>query len=247
MSPPLPQEIFDLIVDHLHDDPTTLEACCLVSLSWIPRARRHLFTHIYIWYPESIGSWMKVFPDPSNSPARYARTMCVDVSAIPFMTSSDARPWVRAFHLVKILDFECRREDHGESSEIVDLLCSFPLLEDLRLGFSVSDSKIGDSWDTPSNSPGLSGALTLYDVKACPLIPRLLRLPGGIHFTRIAVVCSTEVTRSISDLVLRCSHTLEYLGIRYYPSRAFPPSFVIDLYLISNRHRSDHTRKAHPA
>ena len=232
MLPSLPPEIFDLIVDNLHYEPTTLEACCLVSSSWIPRARRHLFARTNFLLPESIGSWMKAFPDPSNSPARYTRTVYVHVSAIAPMTSSDASPWVRAFHLVKILGLEGRRKDHSGFSGIIHLICSFPLLEDLWLEFSVSGNNIGDSWDTPSSSPKLSGVLTLHDSKACPIVPQLLRLPGGIHFAKIVVVCSTEVTQSIPDLVSRCSHTLESLVIRYYRSCAFPSSPVAGLYPI---------------
>jgi len=43
MSRSLPPEILDLIVDHLHDEPTALKACCLVSKSWVPRTWNHLF------------------------------------------------------------------------------------------------------------------------------------------------------------------------------------------------------------
>ena len=228
MLPSLPPEIFDLIVDHLHNEPTALKACCLVSPSWIPRARRHLFARIYFWRPEYIGSWMKAFPDPSNSPAHYTRTMSIDGSVITTMKSSDARPWVHAFHLVTRLELQGDWEGGG-FSEVVDLICSFPLVEDLWLGLSTSDSNIGDSRDTPSSSPKLNGILTLSGDEVCPIIPLLLSLPGGIHFTRITVMCTIKVTQSISDLVSRCSHTLESLAIRYCRSCAFPPSPVADL------------------
>ena len=44
--PPFPPEIFDLIIDHLQDEPITLKACCLVSKSWVPRSRMHIFAHV---------------------------------------------------------------------------------------------------------------------------------------------------------------------------------------------------------
>ena len=43
MSCTLPPEILDLIIDHLHDEPATLKTCCVVSKSWVPRTRKHLF------------------------------------------------------------------------------------------------------------------------------------------------------------------------------------------------------------
>ena len=38
--------VLDLIVNHLHDEPTALRACCLVSGSWAPRSWMHLFAHV---------------------------------------------------------------------------------------------------------------------------------------------------------------------------------------------------------
>ena len=46
MSISLPPEIFDLIVEHLREERTTLKVCCVVAKSWVPRARRHLFTRV---------------------------------------------------------------------------------------------------------------------------------------------------------------------------------------------------------
>ncbi|KAF9644814.1 hypothetical protein BDM02DRAFT_3067122, partial [Thelephora ganbajun] len=42
----LPPEILDCIVDFLRDQPETLKQCCLVSKSWVSRARSHLFTNV---------------------------------------------------------------------------------------------------------------------------------------------------------------------------------------------------------
>lgn len=42
----LPQEIIDMIVDYFHDDKRSLVACSVVSSTWLPAARHHLFyTH----------------------------------------------------------------------------------------------------------------------------------------------------------------------------------------------------------
>ncbi|KAF9642570.1 hypothetical protein BDM02DRAFT_3105483, partial [Thelephora ganbajun] len=45
-DPHLPPEVCDYIVDLLHNKPDTLGWCCLVSRSWIPRTRKHLFADI---------------------------------------------------------------------------------------------------------------------------------------------------------------------------------------------------------
>lgn len=48
----LPPEILDLIIDNLHDEPTTLKTCSVVSKSWIQRARKHLFVDIEFHPPD---------------------------------------------------------------------------------------------------------------------------------------------------------------------------------------------------
>ncbi|KAI0345311.1 hypothetical protein BDW22DRAFT_1390817 [Trametopsis cervina] len=42
----LPPELFDETLDHLWDDPQTLQACSLTCRSWVPTARLHLFRTI---------------------------------------------------------------------------------------------------------------------------------------------------------------------------------------------------------
>ena len=76
-NPYLPSEILDHIADFLHDEPETLEVCCLVSKSWVPRTRRHLFTNIEFHSVNAIDLWKETFPDPSNSPAYHTRTLLI--------------------------------------------------------------------------------------------------------------------------------------------------------------------------
>ncbi|KAJ7785346.1 hypothetical protein DFH07DRAFT_948428 [Mycena maculata] len=47
-GPALPQELSDLIVDHLFDDLETLRSCALVSSSFLPWSRAHIFSHLRI-------------------------------------------------------------------------------------------------------------------------------------------------------------------------------------------------------
>jgi hypothetical protein len=121
MSSSLPSEIFGLILDHLSHERTTLEACCLVSKSWVPWTRRHLFTHIHLRSRKSVESWMEIFPDPSNSPAHHARSLRICSTATTPMTGSNARAWLRSFHLVVTLSVDGRRT-LGGYSEVIDLI-----------------------------------------------------------------------------------------------------------------------------
>ena len=243
---PLPPEILDLTIDHFHDEPATLKVCCLVSKSWIPRARRHLFDHVKFdeFRESSFGSWMKTFPDPSNSPAHYTRTLSI-FGIKPFTAAdTDVGRWIHAFssvvHLhveicnsniwdggvrirVSLLPFHglspAVRSLHLESasglSSEVNLMCSFPLLEDFA--FIVFDhGNDADEWTTPSTSPRLTGSLTLSgaEEEIGPTARRLLDLPNGLHFTKIVLVWVTDVDpRLANDLVLRCSNTLESLDV----------------------------------
>lgn len=54
--PYLPQELVDQILDHLHDDSSTLLNCALVSRTWLPTSRMHLFSKIRLLVPPSRNS-----------------------------------------------------------------------------------------------------------------------------------------------------------------------------------------------
>ncbi|PSR70792.1 hypothetical protein PHLCEN_2v13329 [Hermanssonia centrifuga] len=47
--PYFPAEIMDIIIDLLHTDKATLSSCTLVSRSWLPRSRLHLFTRVQVF------------------------------------------------------------------------------------------------------------------------------------------------------------------------------------------------------
>jgi len=95
----LPPEILDLIVDQLHGEPTALKTCCVVSESWVPRARKHLFARIefHAWICP-VERWKEAFPDPSNTPAHHTRTL--SIYGDPVITAADVGVggWIRTFH-----------------------------------------------------------------------------------------------------------------------------------------------------
>jgi len=77
LNPYLLPEILDYVIDHLHDEPKSLKECCLVSKSWVPRTRKHLFADVKFRSADNLGSWKRTFPDPANSPACHAHTLFV--------------------------------------------------------------------------------------------------------------------------------------------------------------------------
>ena len=250
MSCALLPDIFDIIVDDLCDDPPTLEACCLVSKSWIPRTRKHLFAHIEFGATEPpIQVWKKAFPDPSNSPAHYTRNL--SIYGVPVITAG-VGGWISAFHNVVHLSLQGLDRAslvplHGLSpairslylkyctTEVFDLVCSFPLLEDLEL--IAPRAFDADGWTAPSTTPKLTGSLNMFTVMETRLTTRrLLDLSGGFHFSKISVVFSDDdEAGSVTDLVSGCSDTLETLTIIYYPMGAFPSTSVTDQRLTTAR------------
>jgi len=247
MPPSPPPEILDLIVDQLHDELAALKACCVVSKSWVPRSRRHLFARVAFDAPESsVESWMETFPDPSNSPAHHTRSLSIRGLPAAVAAGTDGSSWVRAFQHVVTLNVDTREWDdsqvtfvplHGLSptlkslrvtysfiplSEVFNLICSFSLLEDLAL-ISLDPNGSDDGQNTSSTSPRLTGSLYLETSRGIRfVVRRLCNLPGGLHFSKVAVRCFNEDAESTMDLVSRCSDTLESLKISYCIPSTFP-------------------------
>ena len=46
--PSLPYDLYATIVDHLHDDVRTLQACCLAGSAWVHPTRQHLFRSVVV-------------------------------------------------------------------------------------------------------------------------------------------------------------------------------------------------------
>jgi len=60
----LPQEIYDLIIDHLHNDKLSLRSCALVSRGWAYRSQVHIF-YFLILRDERLRCWLDTF-SPSD-------------------------------------------------------------------------------------------------------------------------------------------------------------------------------------
>ena len=72
-----PPEILDFVIDLLRDEPQALKKCSLVSESWIPRTRKHLFATVKFQSSVDLEAWKGTFPDPAGSPAYNSRLLSV--------------------------------------------------------------------------------------------------------------------------------------------------------------------------
>lgn len=98
-NPRLPAEMLDHIVDYLHDKRRALKQCCLVSKSWIPRTRKHLFANLVFTTVGTLQSWKNTFPVPSTSPAGYVKTLFISGPQ-----AATAGSWIRGFSRVENLE-----------------------------------------------------------------------------------------------------------------------------------------------
>jgi len=268
-NPRLPQEILDYTVDFLHDKPEALKRCCLVSKSWVPRARMHLFADIRLRSKDDLRSWKKTFLNSASSPAYHARTLFIDCPRAVIASDADEGSWIRAFSGISSLDVDngawylntpevSLTPFHNFSStlkslrmcpiafpcpELFDLICSSPLLEDLTITgrdeSSGNDDAHGPQTVVPSASPPLTGSLGLNIFGGMGnTARRLLDLPNGIHFRRLAFSwhCKEDLPW-IMELMVRCSDTLECLDVMCRLPSTFVPNLrrSCDLPSISSR------------
>lgn len=96
----LPQEISDYVVDLLHGESKPLRNCCLVSKSWVPRARKHLFGEVAFRSLGDLKAWKESFPDPVNSPAYYTHSLFITCTRVISAAAVEESGWIRAFHNV---------------------------------------------------------------------------------------------------------------------------------------------------
>ena len=153
-------ELLDIIADILHDSRNALKNCCLVSKSWVPRTRKHLFANVKFRTTNDVESWKSAFPDPSTSPAHHTKTLSIESYRAAAAVGVEEGGWIRSFSCAVRLEIglagavvagkpiNCLFPFHGFSPAlkslrlshiplplplifIFDLIHSFPHLEDL--------------------------------------------------------------------------------------------------------------------
>ena len=79
-QPILPWEITDFIIDHLHDDLSTLGVCSSVCSDWLSRSRYHIFSTVQIW-PRRAGAFFALVAGKSCTFSNYITR--VELDALP--------------------------------------------------------------------------------------------------------------------------------------------------------------------
>lgn len=242
-QPQLPAELLDYIVDHLCDSRKDLESCCLISKSWVPRIRSRIFSKIKFRTIGRVKSWKNTFPDPSTSPACYTKSLLIYCPQVTMSRNAVEGGWIPTFSGVVDLEIAgCPPSFspvpfHGFSpvltslrislyvfqpSQILDLVCSFPLLEDVSI-YSF-ETRLVDGDDNVNeqptalqsrSSPMLTGTLELSMQQGIdPIASGLLSLPNGLRFRKLDLTWHVEQAVSLTTaLVERCYPTLEFLKV----------------------------------
>ena len=244
--PDLPPEILDSIVEFLYGETKALRQCCLVSKSWIPRTRKHLFAVVDFSSLDDIEAWKKTFPDPSNSPAHYTRDLevyCSEVISIPtfpclvrlrvhdttippsgLRSQMNLAPFYEVSPALKSLFLATPFV--LPLSKVFNLIRSLPSLEDLTFIGEADEINYNDPYTVvPSPpSPQFTGTLNLCLFGGIAgTARRLLGLPSGLRFRVFHLRWhKREDLGHIVDLVTACSRTLEFLELTYTQEGTVP-------------------------
>ena len=130
------------------------------------------------------------------------------------------------FHNFSPLKSLCLGSAAPPYSQVFNLIRSFPLLEDLVL-MGHDPGKDGDpnglQTVIPSTSPALTGSLTLMIFGGMGgMAQRLLNLSGSLRFRKLGFLWGhTADPQWITELVTRCSDSLESLSVTRAPLREF--------------------------
>jgi hypothetical protein len=180
----LPPELVDHITDFLHEEPEALKQCCLVSKSWIPRTRTHLFYHVRFKSRERLLAWNENFPDPEDTPAIYVRSLSIRWNELQLREFLE---FIRSFPRLEYLHVSGGGRIHGGPEAI--------------------------SQCQSSNLPVMTGTL-VFKLQDAALLHILSELPNRCRFRNIVqLMTPKDHSIGMKDLVEKCSDTLEYITV----------------------------------
>jgi len=237
--PRIPQDVIDEILDHLHTDSGAkhLRVCALVSKSWLPSCRRHLF-HTTAFTMTSVRGWLKTFPVPEESPAYYVRDLCVWVGGGHRVPEKffEYTPWFTNLEKISLLGHGglplLRRPSLWKLPQPVtsltidtstvtlvhvrDVMARLPNLDNLSLSgllIPVAKGVLPGIGETVRGRFGgrllLRGGYTRKDT-----VSMLSEIPSGLHFTEVEISCTRDRLPSVTRLIEACSKTLVELSYK---------------------------------
>jgi hypothetical protein len=256
MSTRLAPEITDAIIDHLHSDYKTLKTCSIVCGSWFLAARYHLFirkTAITIT-PRNCHAFLDILGSPYSTIRPYIRYLVIDggmadhqfshaLSLLPHLHAVErlglesmvwddigaAAKVALLSHFDRVTKLDLRVFECTSASHLVDILCSFPFLEELTI--DRFKSRIGGGTLAAPAACGLTLShlrrlhLTTYeDIHNNTFLPWLLDIqpPLPLSDIRVGWVFDTnQHSGSIADFLKGLGPRLKYLQFFASSARMF--------------------------
>ena len=231
--PRLPQELFDEIIDHLADDPTSLRRCSIAVRSFVQSCRRHLFRRV-VFRPHNLPAWKATFPHPSMCPAAYTHEMRIHLAPeapiqlaeyMPYFSNvrdltliggrCEIRDWIpclgRLPSSIRSLTMKFASITNGQVLEIMEQL---PNLDDISLSAFKGAGLTAEADEIlRGRYSGKLDLLLMEDFHA-GIVRSLLKAPEGLGFRSIKALCNTEDDFPVYvDLVASCQDTLVDLDI----------------------------------
>ena len=265
--PRIPNEILDKILNHLIADSSScddsLRSCSLVSKSWVPSCRRHLF-HTIIFSSGDVAKWLKTFPVPQESPAHYVKDLrfllgghygapeklskhtpwFANVEKLVLTmntTSSSSRTSFPARLPQSVTSLTIKAGGSGvDLTQMRDIMVRLPDLNDLILsGPFVVQSKFKKR--LPGLGAGLrgrfGGELQIRNGYTDEyIVNMLLEIPTGLHFTKLHVHADRACLLQTVRLAEACCETLVNLlfSCAIYFGKLSPlPDLLVSLVPIS--------------
>ena len=239
------------IMDFLHDDPETLVKCHLLRKEWLPSVQERSFAHVDLKRIKHFRRLKEYFPDPLCSPLTYTRSLSIWPDCSDRITEEDASFIRSSFSRLERLEVSTygKVDDltlfHNLSptvkdlylgfnthtpGQVLNLFCSFPLLESLRATSSGRHTP-DEEWEIPESlrPPTLTGTLTLHNHGTDALYILSSKLPEHFRFRKIVQEWPSkdDFKNTLNYMVQKCSSTLEWIDIQHRTSassRQFDPN-----------------------
>ncbi|KAF8055243.1 hypothetical protein FPV67DRAFT_872953 [Lyophyllum atratum] len=149
--PTLPQELVDVIIDHLRDDRTALATCSVMCKAWLSRSRSHLMADFSISPYDLIIDAV----DIASIFSPYTRNLLLNFYAYSLPHEIDLFPSITSLYIMRseinqgmqyrlsaaftlITHLELRNTRFAAFDVLANLLCSFPRIQTVML--------VGCSW-----------------------------------------------------------------------------------------------------
>lgn len=255
--PFIPLELVEEIIDTLGGDTNSLLSCSTVSVSWLHRSRRHLFSAIklhslsgfQLWFGNGLGAcsahvrdldlaqtdalkWM--VPDTlegiSTEFTSFHNVQSLSLAGLD-LTLFDENSLTHYFgHLSDCLTSLSIKGLTAHPDALLFFICMFPKLDNLKLDYiTLGNATI--PFREPSVTPRFRGKLALSNIKAngTLLLAPFLDPPLPMAFEDISVVeCKFESPKPLKVLFAACQTTMKKIHV----SKIFLGGFHFPLLLL---------------